>query len=81
MRLRGVRLENILSFKDAVVSDLGPVTLLIGPNASGKSNFLDALNLLRSGPRNALGNPISQGGGIREWLWRGRSSTDTARIE
>jgi predicted ATPase len=81
MRLRDVRLENILSFKDTVVSDLGPVTLLIGPNASGKSNFLDALDLLRSGPRNTLGNPISHGGGIQEWLWRGKSSTDTARIE
>jgi len=82
MRLRKVRLENILSFRDATVSDLGPVTFLIGPNASGKSNFIDALSLLRAAPRNSLGNPISLGGGIEEWLWRGRKSPlDTAKIE
>jgi predicted ATPase len=82
MRLRRVRLENILSFRDAVVSEIGPVTFLIGPNASGKSNFLDALNLLRAAPQKSLGNPISYGGGIGEWLWRGeKSQFKTARIE
>ncbi len=81
MRLRKVRLENILSFKDAAISDLGPVTFLIGPNASGKSNFVDALSLLQAAPRNLLGDPISHGGGIGEWLWRGRKSSLTAKIE
>ena len=82
MRLRKVRLENILSFKDAVISELGPLTILIGPNASGKSNFLDALSLLQAAPQKALSYPISLGGGIREWLWRGeKSHLKTAKIE
>src|SRR5579862_894804 len=40
-----VRLKNYKSIADCDVA-LGPLTILIGPNASGKSNFLDALAFL-----------------------------------
>jgi predicted ATPase len=70
MRLRQVHLKNILSFRDAVLTEIGPVNLLIGPNASGKSNFLDALSLLQNAPT-GLPTQIARGGGIREWIWKG----------
>ena len=70
MRLRQVHLKNILSFRDAVLTEIGPVNLLIGPNASGKSNFLDALSLFQYAPR-GIATQIARGGGIREWIWRG----------
>ncbi len=38
-------LENFLSFEKAVI-DFGKVTVLVGPNASGKSNVIKALALL-----------------------------------
>lgn len=44
--LKSLRLEGFKSFADARV-ELGPTTLLIGANASGKSNFLDALRFLQ----------------------------------
>jgi predicted ATPase len=72
MRLRKVHLKNILSFGDAALSEIGDVNLLIGPNASGKTNFLDALSMLQAAPR-ALGDPIAKGGGIREWIWKGQT--------
>ena len=53
-RVVKVTIENFLSFKHAEVR-LGKLNVLIGPNASGKSNFTKALRLLRNHAR--LGYP------------------------
>jgi predicted ATPase len=45
--LKSLKLRNFKSFAEAQ-TDFGPLTLLVGANASGKSNVLDALRLLRS---------------------------------
>lgn len=45
--LRRLRLVDFKSFADEAV-DLAPLTLLVGANASGKSNCLDALRFLHS---------------------------------
>lgn len=44
--LKRIRLKDFKSFVDEEVK-LAPLTLLVGANASGKSNFLDALRVLR----------------------------------
>ena len=44
--LERVRLTDFKSFVDEE-GELAPLTLLVGANASGKSNFLDALRFLR----------------------------------
>jgi predicted ATPase len=44
--LKKIRLKDFKSFVDEEV-ELAPLTLLVGANASGKSNFLDALRLLQ----------------------------------
>jgi predicted ATPase len=43
--LTSVRLQGFKSFTDATVK-LAPLTVLIGANGSGKSNFLDAMRIL-----------------------------------
>jgi predicted ATPase len=43
--LTRIRIQGFKSFEDVEV-ELSPLTVLIGPNAAGKSNFLDALQLL-----------------------------------
>ena len=43
--LKRVKIQGYKSLKDVEVQ-LQPLTVLFGPNASGKSNFLDALQLL-----------------------------------
>lgn len=43
--LKGVHIEGYKSLADVEVK-LEPLTVLFGPNAAGKSNFLDALQLL-----------------------------------
>lgn len=44
-RLRSFTLENFRSYKKATL-ELGPVTLLVGANASGKSNAIEGLQML-----------------------------------
>jgi hypothetical protein len=41
-----ITIKNFKSFKDVSVK-LGPMNIFIGPNASGKSNFFDALRVLQ----------------------------------
>ena len=79
--IQSIRLRNLLSYgPDAPALELRPLNVLIGPNASGKSNLIVALSLLAAAPGN-LQAPIRQGGGISEWLWKGEESTSDARLD
>jgi hypothetical protein len=44
--LKRIRLKDFKSFVDEEV-EVAPLTLLVGANASGKSNFLDAMRFLK----------------------------------
>jgi predicted ATPase len=46
--LKGFGLENFRVFKDYTWFDFAPITLLIGPNNSGKSSLIKALSLLKN---------------------------------
>ena len=79
--IRSLSLSNILSYgSGAKEITLEPLNVLIGRNASGKSNLIEAVGLLRSTPKD-LTVPIRQGGGIAEWLWKGIDVVPEARIE
>ncbi len=79
--IRTIRLRNFLSYgEDGEETELGPLNVLIGPNASGKSNLIEAMTLLRAAPSD-LHAPIRQGGGVREWIWKGGEGAATAEIE
>ena len=76
-----IRLDSILSYApDTPEFPLEPLNVLIGPNASGKSNFLDALSLLAGAPQD-LQEPIHRGGGVNSWLWKGAVQSPTATID
>ena len=79
--IQTIRLENLLSYgPNTPELELQPLNVIIGPNASGKSNLIDALSLLTAAPRDIL-KPIRLGGGTREWLWKGSESASPATIE
>lgn len=68
-----IRLRNILSFGDKGEEiELQPLNVIIGQNASGKSNLVDVFKLLRSLPqKKGLIDFVSRNGGIGEWIWKG----------
>lgn len=79
--IKRVHLQSFLSFgPDSTPIELGPLNVLIGPNASGKSNFIEALSVLRAVPKD-LPLPIRKGGGVQDWLHRGAAPTDQAELE
>ncbi len=76
-----IRLENILSYgPNTKPFPLEPLNVLIGPNASGKSNLIEALSLLAAAPWD-LQAPIGWGGGVNAWLWKGAVPIPLATIE
>lgn len=81
MLIRTIQLNNFLSFgATSPAIPLGPLNVIIGPNGSGKSNLLESIELLRSAPEQLL-KPIREGGGVRDWLWKGAPGTPTASLD
>ncbi len=63
MYLSNIKVSNFKTFKKATI-DLGKFNILIGSNASGKSNFINILKFLKDISENGLYSAISQQGGI-----------------
>ncbi|MBN2209048.1 MAG: AAA family ATPase [Candidatus Coatesbacteria bacterium] len=79
--IRSIRLRNLLSFgPDSEEIELQPLNVLIGPNASGKSNFIDAVSLLKAAPGDLAG-AVRQMGGVEDLLWKGTEDTPSAELE
>jgi predicted ATPase len=79
--LHSITLKNLLSYgSEGVTLDLEPLNVLIGPNASGKSNLIEAISLLSATPRDLL-KPLREGGGTAEWIWKGVGRTEPASVD
>lgn len=79
--LKSLRLDGILSFPPGSEPiPLTPLNVLIGPNGSGKSNLIEGIELLHATPT-GFASAIREGGGVREWLWKGDDATGTGSIE
>ena len=78
--IESIRLDRILSFgPNDEAFGLEPLNVLIGPNASGKSNLIATLSVLHAAPRDVQA-PIREGGGVPEWLWKGAHKSTMATI-
>lgn len=58
---------------------MGPLNILIGPNASGKSNLIETIGLLKGLP-NDFAEAVASAGGISDALWKG-TVNPAARID
>jgi len=63
MAIKKIRILNFKSFKDLEI-ELGKFNVLIGANASGKSNFIQIFKFLRDITNYGLDNAISMQGGV-----------------
>lgn len=77
-----IKLRNILSFGDKGEEiTLEPLNIIIGQNASGKSNLIDVIKLLRSlTQEKGFASFISRTGGIGEWIWKGEKNLPISMI-
>lgn len=79
--IHSLQLQNFLSYgSEGETIELQPLNVLIGTNASGKSNLIEAMGVLKATPTDLVA-PIRQGGGISDFLWKGEKGTPTAKIE
>jgi predicted ATPase len=79
--IHSLQLQNFLSYgSEPETIELQPLNVLIGTNASGKSNLIEAMGVLKATPTDLVA-PIRQGGGISDFLWKGEKGTPTAKIE
>ena len=63
LRITRIRAKNYRSIRELDL-ELGPLTVLVGPNASGKSNVLDVLRFIRDTVSRGLDFAISQRSGM-----------------
>ena len=54
MLLDSIKVNGLLSFQD-VELEMRPLNVLVGPNASGKSNLIEIMALLQAVPRDLAG--------------------------
>jgi predicted ATPase len=79
--LQSLKLDGLLSFPPgATAIPLTPLNVLIGPNGVGKSNLIEALEVLRSTPT-GLAALVREGGTAQEWLWKGKPAASHATVE
>ena len=79
--IQSLRLDGLLSFAPGSRAfGLGALNVLIGANGSGKSNVVEALELLRSTPVD-FAQAIRDGGGPQEWLWKGDPPSRCAALD
>lgn len=71
MKIHKLEIEGYRSLKSQSWSP-GDLNVLIGPNASGKSNVLRALELLRVTAKGELGRYVLEEGGMDSIVWDGR---------
>ena len=75
--LKNVHIKNFLSLSD-VTLPLKPLTVIVGPNASGKSNVLSALHLLKT-MTSAEDPPPTKF--IQDCLWAGEVNNITFELQ
>ena len=63
MSLKEIEIHNFKTF-DSLILDLRQFNILIGANASGKSNFIEVFKFIRDISRYGLENAVSMQGGM-----------------
>lgn len=64
MKITGIRIRHYKSLGDVYLKNLDPITILVGTNATGKSNIIDALRFLRDASSHSLDHALSSRGGF-----------------
>ena len=80
MKITTLEIQGFRSLSD-VKWKPGDLNLLIGPNASGKSNVLRVLEMLSYSAAGKLGDYVQREGGMVSLIWDGRADTIEIRVK
>lgn len=81
MRLRAFEVAGYRSLRRLSL-ELAPLTVVAGPNGSGKTNIYRALHLLHAAATGELAQAVADEGGLPSLLWAGgRAKKERARVE
>jgi predicted ATPase len=69
-------IENFKSFGDKVEIKLNKFNVLVGPNNSGKSNFLDALRFLSEIIKGSIGDALKRRGSYKSVVFNGEENRE-----
>ncbi len=71
MQIESLHLENYRSFRDAWLTDLPRMAVIVGANGAGKSTLFDALSCLKESLQQNVAHAVARRGGFRELVSRG----------
>jgi predicted ATPase len=80
MKITELHVEGFRSLRD-VLWRPGDLNVVIGPNASGKSNLLKALEMISASSRGELGEYVRREGGMEPLLWDGTAKSCSLRLK
>ena len=70
MRIEGFGIKNYRQFRDIELTDLTPMTVVVGANGSGKSTLFDVFTFLKDALAENVAAAVSRRGGFRELVSR-----------
>ncbi len=80
MAIRSIHIEGYRSLLDFRLR-LGQVTVVTGPNGTGKSNLYRALKLLNRAAEGAFARGLAEEGGMPSAMWSGPKRASKKRLE
>ncbi len=73
MQIEVLEIQNYRLFRDAKLSDLPRLTIVVGANGSGKSTLFDVFSFLKEALTQNVASAVARRGGFRELVSRGQS--------
>lgn len=81
MRIESIRLKNYKSFRDAKITDMPGLCVVVGANGTGKSTLFSVFGFLKDCLLFNVGRALQQRGGFREVRSRGVAVDENIEIE
>ena len=70
MQIEGIEVKNYRLFKNVEMTNLGPMTVIVGPNGTGKSTLFDVFTFLKDALAENVAAAVARRGGFPELVSR-----------